>query len=289
MFGVSTLTVTEVSDAQTYGPHPLGPHLSITLNLKSTDYGAYDFADPKIQEGSDMTGPTVWRAAWDRTQVWILREVEEFQWSTFSALQKARDDILTFANAHLMGLAQVEPQKQRDEVVTKLEDAIKEFRELLDRKPGEAEVQRFLSRDRNKILLHPEAVNIFSQVRLGAEYVPDFVIELPRRRYVYVEIEHPQHQVIRQDGRPSAKLTDATQQVEDWFGWTSDNVSYARNTLPEISEPDGRVIIGRTSGIPPEHRQVIARRNSESRRIETMTFDDLLENAEQHLSNLRSL
>ncbi len=54
----------------------------------------------------------------------------------------------------------------------------------MDSEPGEEEVQRYLSEDRNKVLLHPEAVNVFPKVRLGAEYVPDFVIELPQRRYV---------------------------------------------------------------------------------------------------------
>ncbi len=288
-FGVSTRTVTEVSDAQTYGPRPLGPYISISLNLRSTDYGEFEFAHHRIHEGKGTSGPIVWQAPWDRTQVWILREVEDWRWTEADALSRATDDVLTFANAHLMGLQQVEPEKQRDEVIAKLEDAIREFRELLDTQPGEEEVQRYLSEDRNKILLHREAVNITPKVRLGAEYVPDFVVELPRRRYIFVEIEHPQHQVITQSGRPSAKLTDATQQVEDWFRWTSDNIAYARSILPSISEPRGMVILGRATGIPPQHGEVLGRRNAESRRIETLTFDDLLENAEQHLSNLSNL
>ena len=288
-FAVSSRTVTEISDAQIYGPRPLGPYMSISLNLKSTDYGEYEFATFRIYKGEDTSGQVVWEAPWQRQQVWILHEVEDWRWSESDALDRARNDVLTFANAHLMGLQQVEPERQRDEVVAKLDDAIREFRDLLDSQPGEEDVQRYLSEDRNQVLLHPEAVNVFPKVRLGAEYVPDFVIELPQRRYVYVEIEHPQHQVITQNGRPSAKLTDATQQVEDWFHWTSDNIAYARSILPDISEPGGKVIVGRHTGIPPQHGEVLGRRNAESHRIETMTFDDLLENAAQHLSNLRRL
>lgn len=288
-FGTSLQTVTEISDSQTYGPRPLGPYMSMTLNLESTDYGEYDFAQLRIHQGEDTSGPIAWQAPWHRQQVWILREVEDWRWSESDALDRARNDILTFANAHLMGLAQVKPERQRDEVVAKLEDAIREFHDMLDTQPLEEEVQRFLGQDRNKILLHPEAVEVFPKVRLGAEYIPDFVVELPRKRYVYVEIEHPQHQVITQSGRPSAKLTDATQQVEDWFRWTSDNIAYARTILPDVSEPGGKVILGREVGIPPQHREVLKRRNAESRRIETMTFDDLLGNAEHHLANLRRL
>jgi hypothetical protein len=288
-FGVSTRTVTEVSDAQTYGPRPLGPYLSISLNLRSTDYGEYEFAHHRIHQGEGTSGPIVWQAPWDRTQLWILREVEDWRWSEADAVRRATRDALAFANAHLMGLQRVEPNRQRDVVIARIEEAIREFRALLDTQPGEEEVQRYLSEDRNKILLHPEAVNISPKVRLGAEYVPDFVIELPRKRYVYVEIEQPKHQVITQNGRPSAKLTDATQQVEDWFRWTSDNIAYARSILPDISEPSGKVILGRETGIPPQHREVLRRRNVEHHRIESVTFDDLLENAEQHLSNLRAL
>jgi hypothetical protein len=40
---------------------------------------------------------------------------------------------------------------------------------------------------------HPEAAVITPKVQLGADYVPDFVIELRRRRYIFVEVEHPQH------------------------------------------------------------------------------------------------
>jgi hypothetical protein len=50
-FAVSSRTVTEISDAQTYGPHPLGPYMSISLNLKSTDYGEYEFANFRIYKG----------------------------------------------------------------------------------------------------------------------------------------------------------------------------------------------------------------------------------------------
>jgi hypothetical protein len=289
VFGVSDRTVTEVSDAQSYGANPLPRGMHITLNLRSTNYGEFEFAHHRIHKGAGLSGPIVWQAPWDRTQVWILRRIEDWRWSETHALRRATDDVLAFANAHLMGLQQVQPERQRDEVISRLGDAIREFRELLDTQPAEEEVQRYLSQDRNKILLQPEAVNITPKVRLGAEYVPDFVIELPRRQYIFVEIEHPQHQVITQNGRPSSKLTDATQQVEDWFHWTSDNISYARGILPDISEPSGMVILGRRTGIPREHGQVLRRRNAEYHRIEFMTFDDLLENAEQHHSNLRHL
>ena len=288
-FGVSSRTVTEISDDQTFGPRPLGPYANTSINLRSTDYGEYEFAHFRIHKGKDLSDPIVWQAPWHRLQVWILRDIEDWRWSESEARNRARDDVLTFANAHLMGLQRVAPERKKDEVIAKLDDAIQEFRDLLDTQPREEDVQRYLSEDRNKILLHSEAVNVFPKVRLGAEYIPDFVIELPRRRYVYVEIEHPQHQVITQNGRPSAKLTDATQQVEDWFNWTSANIAYARNILPGISEPVGKVVLGRDTGIPSRHVEALARRNVESRRIETMTFDDLLENAEQHLSNLRKL
>ena len=128
-----------------------------------------------------------------------------------------------------------------------------------------------------------------SQVKLGSEYVPDFVIQAAEGQYVLVEIERPALPLLTDKGIPRAELVHAQQQVKDWFDWIGRHGEYARSVLPGISEPEGWVVMGRRGSIPAQHRNVLARENAESRRLTTKTYDDLLDRAKQHLDNLRDL
>jgi hypothetical protein len=220
-----------------------------------------------------------------------------------NARERAEADIATFVNARLMGIdflgSAANPQtfeetrdsveQTRDKVIAELEAAINEFERVLDLEPAEEVVQIYLSTKRNKILLDPSAENITPKVKLGAEYVPDFVIQAAEGEYVLVEIERPGLPLLTKEGRLRAELTHAQQQVKDWFEWISRHSEYARSILPGIIEPKGWVIMGRRSSIPPEHRHVLARESAESRRITTQTYDDLLDRAKQNLSNLRKM
>ncbi len=211
-------------------------------------------------------------------------------WTEQLGRAEAKNVVLTLVNAHLMGLARVPPQEVRERVIAELEAAVDGFAELLDSDPREERVQQYLSLKRNKILLEPSAVSITPKVELGSEYVTDFVIELPERKYVLVEIEQPGHSVFTQSGRVTAKVTDAQQQVEDWFNWIRDHSAYAREQiLPGLREPEGWVILGRRHTMSDRDRRALAGRNANLQRITIMTFDDVLDRARQHLQNLRGL
>ena len=70
----------------------------------------------------------------------------------------------------------------------------------------------------------------------------DFVLERDEQEYVLIEIERPDFPLFTRHGDPTAKLTHAQRQVEDWLDWISDNKDYAqRHILPGISEPEGWV------------------------------------------------
>lgn len=188
-----------------------------------------------------------------------------------------------------MGLKQGEIQETRDRVIGELEAAIREFRILLDTNPDEEKVQLYLSIDRNKIILEPSAVSITPKIKLGTEYVTDFVIELSQHQYVLVEIERPEHSLFTKQGRVTAKVTDAQQQVEDWINWIRDYPSYAQNIMPGVSEPRGWVILGRREGLSESNQRALVGKNANHQRISIMTFDDLLDRAKQHLENLHKL
>lgn len=248
------------------------------------DFGALQMWRPELHQAGAVMRPT-----WSRIDIASLDSLDAIP-TEEQAREWAEQDAQVAADAYLMGLAPALPGKeQQDRVVAELESAIDEFEKVLARAPDEKIVQAFLDTRRNKILLDPSALSIRPQVKLGSEYVPDFVIEVAKEQYVLVEIERPALPVLTEKGRPRAELVHAQQQVKDWFGWISDHAEYARSILPGISEPEGWVVMGRRASISPEHKGVLARENAESRRITTKTYDDLLDRAKQHLANLRSM
>ncbi len=229
----------------------------------------------------------------DKEFGWKVVEIEPRSRLNILNEERARDlaesDIATFVNAHLMGIEKGPPEITRDRVIAELETAINEFERVLDREPAEEIIQIYLSTHRNRILLDPSAVNITPKVKLGSEYVPDFVIQAAGDEYVLVEIERPNLPLLTKEGRLRSELTHAQQQVKDWFDWIDRHGEYARSIMPGIIEPKGWVIMGRRSSILPQHKHILARESAESRRITTQTYDDLLDRAKQNLSNLRKL
>lgn len=89
-------------------------------------------------------------------------------------------------------------------------------------------------------------------------------------------------------GDPSHYLIHAEQQVIDWFNWIEKNNPYARQKLPNISNPKAFVVIGRTSSLDEMQRIKLQSRNSLfNSKINIMTYDDLLEKAKRLLGLLQ--
>jgi hypothetical protein len=160
-----------------------------------------------------------------------------------------------------------------------------QFEKVLDIAIAEEELQTFL-RD-NPGLLDLRAVRVIPKVKLGAEYVTDFVVQLPGDEYLLVEIERASHALYTQANNPTAQLTHAMQQVEDWLEWAYDNLTYLRSQFPGIHEPRGLVVIGRGSTLTEKSRRALRRRNVMSR-IQVITYDELLEGVRRIAANLGS-
>ncbi len=185
--------------------------------------------------------------------------------------------------ARLMGV----PLMDGGTVCDRLESSINDFGRLLDTNPEEEEVQRYLME--NKVLLAPSALNIRPKVALGSEHETDFVVELLQHQYVLVEIERPSHRLFTKRGDPRAQLTHAQRQAEDWRDWVHQHISYARASMPGITDPDCWVIIGRRTEMSERDQAALTRKNRELQHIDIRTYDDLLDAANQHLENLRRL
>lgn len=88
------------------------------------------------------------------------------------------------------------------------------------------------------------------------------------------------------NGDPTARLTHAIRQIEDWRDWLTRNASYAVRDLglPDI-RPDlpGLVLIGRRASVDPATNS-LRRQMAVTRKIQIHTYEFLLDNARGRLN-----
>ncbi len=136
-------------------------------------------------------------------------------------------------------------------------DSVNELERLVEADVSENELQKHLE-------IYPYILSqqfshchhVFPKVALGSQYETDFMcLDIPSsgKEWIGVELESTQKKVITKTGRKRADLEHAIQQIRDWRGWITDNLSYARQSkernglgLVDISPRFyGYVIIGR--------------------------------------------
>ncbi|MDQ3693428.1 MAG: DUF4263 domain-containing protein [Chloroflexota bacterium] len=248
------------------------------------DLAGFEIHGVVSETGGAFVGSPPWK--W----ITLTNSFARDHWNPQLAGERAAKNVQTAAAAHLLGLSQSGSgflQQQETRTLGHFDETIQSFRLLLEKHADEASIQPFL--EQHPILLASDAVVVKSQVRLGGEYVADFVIGFPESRYVLVGIEaasHPLFTRTKQD--PTAALTHAQKQVEDWRDWIVEAPDYIRKTLPGISEPECWVVIGRRP-TEPRQRKALARRNKHLHRFTILTYDDLLDGASWQLTNLRRL
>jgi hypothetical protein len=170
------------------------------------------------------------------------------------------------------------------------EDDIAELEAVITGAEDERPIQKFLEKNGHLLtaLLGRDERYCIPQKRLGAEYVPDFIIgdvDSLGIRWVLVELETPRSGIYLKDGlQLDEKARKGVAQVVDWRNWLTPNIAYARRRRSEdglglfdIREgSEGIVLVGRRSQIPKTkdaQRQEYRQRNS----IQIHTYDWLLE------------
>lgn len=131
------------------------------------------------------------------------------------------------------------------------------------------------------------------KARLGAEHVPDFLIgERSSEGYEWqaIELESPRARPFTRAGDPSAVLTHAVRQIQDWRAWLQHNQSYASRPRAEsglgltdiVADLAGIIYIGRRAAFDP---------NTNARRrqmkldlgIRIRSYDGLLDTARKRV------
>lgn len=78
--------------------------------------------------------------------------------------------------------------------------------------------------------------HVISKLRLGADFVTDFVLVRDEHsnglQYEFIEIEKPDTSPYTKSGQPSARLSSAIQQIQDWKNWIAENRNQIKRFLP---------------------------------------------------------
>lgn len=163
------------------------------------------------------------------------------------------------------------------------------FRNLLDKATKEHEIQKYLER-------YPELlVNVVGgghgrwvlpQKKLGAEFATDFIVG-ERHSFGYdwllIELEGPKHKMFNRNGDPTARLTHAIRQIQDWRSWLKQNYDYATRLKSEKglglvnidSNTPGLILIGREE-MQNVESNALRRQMCSDLRIKIHSYDWLL-------------
>jgi hypothetical protein len=160
-----------------------------------------------------------------------------------------------------------------------------EFADLIDSNRPESDYQEFLQQ--NPALLDPLAADVYPTAQLGLEFKTDFVIRRHDGRYIVVEIEKPQDRLSTAQRDFAAPMTHAVGQVMDFQQWVADNIAYAQTRLPGIVDPAGLLVMGRRAGLEGRATRKLARWQINSRHIDLVTYDELLDRGRALLRSLR--
>ncbi len=164
-------------------------------------------------------------------------------------------------------------------------DHIARFRSLINEPRSEEIYQSFLAQ--RPIFLDPLASYVMSKQKLGNDFITDYVLKRITGDYVAVEIEKPTDIIFTKRNDFAANFTHAFGQVLDFIDWIEKNIAYAQTKLPGIVSPRGLLLIGMRNRLTDSQKEKLRRFNRNSNSISVMTFDDVLDNAEVLLSNMR--
>ena len=163
---------------------------------------------------------------------------------------------------------------------------IREFTRLLDENASEQAVHEFLAVHSyffNRLIRMEGDSPVYSKVKLGNDYEVDFVCfdtGSTGPEWYLIEIEKPGLTLFTRSGDPSAALTHAIQQIQDWQSWIQKNLAYAGQLMPLIEYPLGCIFMGRRRDLSQADRERLRRLCYERRQfLEIHSLDWFIDSA----------
>lgn len=181
-----------------------------------------------------------------------------------------------------------EKQEERQDRISELEDEITEFEGLLDSDASETEIQKFLMQ--NEWFFGPEYYSAERELPAGYEGRVDFFLAGRGDFYDVVELKLPTHRLFinNPEGAISSPLKNALSQIAGYLDFFSTHrLSHREQTGMDIYQPKGVIVIGRDDEDGDVQEKIRMHRTVISGNIEILTYDNLIEQAEQTLATIR--
>lgn len=159
-----------------------------------------------------------------------------------------------------------------------------ELRNIIEAAQDERPIQNYIEENPVVLSLTLSAGHgrwVFPKPKLGSEYVPDFMLcgrDSRGFHWQVVELESPRFKVLTQKGEPTARLTHARHQIDQWRIWLRKNIQYAQNELGYIHLDEkfvGVIIIGRRHMLDQRFREYYRELSNDKVRI--MSYDRLID------------
>jgi hypothetical protein len=219
------------------------------------------------------------------------RGYSNWLWSEEAAEGRARWDALLYVAAPALGIESEELSARPNvpsQAYSAFEAVTMGFQELIQSSDREAPLQEYLTQ--HPALLTLEAARVYPKLKLGDDYITDFVMELGDQQYVLVEIEAATRPLYTKGGYPASELNYAIQQVEDWLQWVEDSAEYILAKLPAIAHPQCWEIVGRRLEDKKREAKWKRKRGTHAKSgIAFMTYDGVRDKDRRQLASLRRL
>jgi hypothetical protein len=171
-----------------------------------------------------------------------------------------------------------------------LDDICYQFSELINRKPREEEVQKFI--EQNPIVLQqfsPE--KLFFKKQFLNENETDFCVLNNKKELFLIEIEKPQTPVMKKDGGIRSETQHAIKQVRDWLHVAREERSAVLRGIglkpDEVSNIRGIVVSGIDKGYDKEKLRKL--KGTDFGEITFFTYTDILKSLSRLVITIKNL
>ncbi len=171
--------------------------------------------------------------------------------------------------------------------ISLLMESIEYYYQLVRKKEiMEEDVLKFLLN--HPFMLSLDIEQLFYKPKLSEKYVPDFVIRTSGKKYLVIEVEHPQARLFTKQMDETKELREARTQMEEYLSFIRNNILYLRSKYPELSVENlqGLIVIGLNSTLTEGEKQRLNQLNYTLKDYQIKTFDELAEVLITFLKNL---
>ena len=171
--------------------------------------------------------------------------------------------------------------------ISLLMESIEYYYQLVRKKEvAEEEILKFLLN--HPFMLSLDVEQLLYKPKLSEEYIPDFIIKTSKRKFLVVEVEHPQVRLFTKRMDETKELRKARTQIEEYLSFIRNNLLYLRTKYPELSAENvqGLIVIGLSNTLTEKEKQRLNQLNYTFKDYQVKTFDELAEELITFLKNL---